>query len=325
MNKRNMIFTNYNSEIYERTQVKDLDDLIIEEDSLIKWLEITSLDDVDLLNRVGTKFNIHPLVIEDILSEDHMPKLEDYDEYLFLIIEGLNLRDDGDLEVEQFSFILFKDLVISFQQRDDNPFSSILARMSEGSNLRKNGADDLLYALTDIIVDNYFLVVEKIGENIDDVEDEVLQNPEREVLQKIYNLKRNLIYIRKTLWPMRNAISSISKNEFKLIDDRTLYYFRDVYDHIIQMIDIVETYRDICSGMLDTYLSSISNKTNDIMKVLTIFSTIFIPLTFIAGVYGMNFRYLPELNWKYGYASFWIISAILTGFMLRYFRNKNWL
>ena len=237
----------------------------------------------------------------------------------------MNLVEDGELEVEQFSFILFKDLVISFQQWDSKIFDSILSRLSEGSNIRKNGADDLLYALTDTIVDNYFLVVEKIGENIDEVEDIVLLNPKREVLQEIYKLKRDLIYIRKTLWPMRNAISSISKNDYDLVDEKTLYYFRDVYDHIIQMIDIIETYRDICSGMLDTYLSSISNKTNDIMKVLTIFSTIFIPLTFIAGVYGMNFRYLPELNWKYGYASFWIISAVITGFLLRFFKKKNWL
>lgn len=319
------MFTNYNNEKFKRGELKKLDELVIVKDNSVKWLEITSLDNIELINQICKKFNIHPLVLEDILSEDHMPKLEDYEEYLFLIVEGLNLREDSELEVEQFSFILFKDLVISFQQRDSNPFETVLARMSEGSNIRKNGADDLLYALTDTIVDNYFSVIEKIGEKIDEVEDEVLLNPQREILQEIYKLKRDLIYIRKTLWPMRNVISNLSKNEFDLIDERTLYYFRDIYDHIIQMIEIIETYRDICSGMLDTYLSSISNKTNDIMKVLTIFSTIFIPLTFIAGVYGMNFRYLPELNWKYGYASFWIISAVITGFMLRYFRRKNWL
>ena len=325
MDEGNIIYTNYNSERFERIEVKDLDRLIIPKDNSVKWLEINSLEEIELINKIGRKFNIHPLVIEDILNENHMPKVEDYEEYLFLIIEGINLHEDGELAVEQFSFILFKDLVISFQKSDSNPFRTVLAKMSEGSNMRKNGADDLLYALTDTIVDEYFLVVEKIGENIDEVEDEVLLNPQREVLQKIYKLKRNLIYLRKTLWPMRNTISSLSKDEFKLIDERTLYYFRDIYDHIIQMIDIIETYRDICSGMLDTYLSSISNKTNDIMKFLTIFSTIFIPLTFIAGVYGMNFKYLPELNWKYGYASFWVISIIITYFMLRFFKKKNWL
>lgn len=324
MNERRVIFTNYDMDKFERKEIDDLDELVLEQYEGVKWIEINSLEDTDFINSVGKQFNLHPLVIEDILSTDHMPKLEDYDKYLFLIIEGMNLIN-GELEVEQFSFILFKDLVISFQQSDSKIFELILSRLSEGSNIRKNGADDLLYALTDVIVDNYFLVVERIGEKIDEVEDIVLLNPKREVLQEIYKLKRDLIYIRKTLWPMRNAISSISKNDFDLVDEKTLYYFRDVYDHIIQMIDIIETYRDICSGMLDTYLSSISNKTNDIMKVLTIFSTIFIPLTFIAGVYGMNFKFLPELHWKYGYASFWVVSAIITGFMLRYFRKKNWL
>lgn len=325
MKNNTITFTNYDNINYRRNIYENLEDIVIPEDNTVKWLEVTCFDNEELIYKIGKKFNLHPLVIEDILSEEHMPKVEDYDEYLFLILEGLNLLSNGELEVEQFSFILFKNLVISFQEKDSKNFEGVLSRMVEGSNLRKNGADDLLYTLTDTIVDNYYLVVEQIGERIDEVEDEVLLHPQREVLQEIYKLKRNLIYIRKTLWPMRNAISNLSKNEFDLIDERTLYYFRDIYDHIIQMIDIIETYRDICSGMLDTYLSSISNKTNDIMKVLTIFSTIFIPLTFIAGVYGMNFRYLPELNWKYGYASFWVISAILTGFMLRYFRKKNWL
>lgn len=324
MEATKLMFTNYNNDRFERTEVKNPSDLIIPQDNSVKWLEVNLLEDTELVMKVGQKFNIHPLVIEDILNGDHMPKLEDYEEYLLLIVEGMELQDDGTLKQEQFSFILFKDLVISFKPSGAKTFEPILSRMTEGSNIRKNGADDLLYALTDTIVDNYFLVVEKIGENIDDVEEKVLSNPQREVLQEIYKLKRSLIYIRKTLWPMRNAIGSLYKNQFELIDERTLYYFRDIYDHIIQMIDIVETYRDICSGMLDTYLSSISNKTNDIMKVLTIFSTIFIPLTFLAGVYGMNFRNLPELNWEFGYFIFWGISAVITGLMLRFFKNKNW-
>lgn len=321
----NIIYSNYNSDEFESHGVFDLDEIILDKDDKVKWIHITSLDDEDVLNKVGEKFKLHPLVIEDILNTGHMPKLEDYDEYLFLIIEGMDLNKDEKLETSQFSFILFKDMVISFQESESGIFDNILERLREGANIRKNGADDLLYALTDVVVDNYFLIVERIGEKIDDVEDKVLSNPKKENLQEIYELKRNLIYIRKTLWSMRNVISSISKNEINLIDEKSLYYFRDVYDHIIQMIDIIETYRDVCSGMLDTYLSSISNKTNDIMKVLTIFSTIFTPLTFIAGVYGMNFKDLPELSWKYGYASFWIISLLITGIMIRFFRKKKWL
>lgn len=324
MGKTKIIITNYNSNEIERKEVNNLDQLVLDSDKSVTWLEITSLEDEDLINKVGEKFNLHPLVIEDILNKDHMPKLEDYGGYLFLIIEGLQLVEKNKLKVVQYSFILFKNLVISFQQSESKVFNPVLSRLSEGSNIRKNGADDLLYALTDTIVDNYFLVVEQIGEYIDEVEDIVLLEPKREILQEIYKIKRDLIFIRKTLWPMRNAISSISKNDYDLIDEKTLYYFRDVYDHIIQLIDIVETYRDISSGMLDTYLSSISNKTNDIMKVLTIYSTIFIPLTFLAGVYGMNFIYLPGLNWKYSYAIFWVVSVIITGLLLRYFKKKNW-
>ncbi|NLC54440.1 MAG: magnesium/cobalt transporter CorA [Erysipelothrix sp.] len=324
MKKVSHWYTNYNSDNFERKEFFSFNDLVLEESEDVKWLEITSLADLDLINDIANKFNLHPLVVEDILDLDHMSKLQDYNEYLYLIIDGMVMDENKKIKIEQYSFILFKNLIISFQQSETKVFDSIITRIKEGSNIRKNGADDLLYALVDAIVDDYFEVVEEIGEYIDEVEDQVLLNPKKESLQEIYRIKRDLIYIRKALWPMRNAISGISKNDYDLIDEKTLYYFRDVYDHVIQLIDIIETYRDICSGMLDTYLSSISNKTNEIMKVLTIFSSIFIPLTFLAGVYGMNFKYLPELNWKYGYLSFWIISTIIILVLLRYFKKKNW-
>lgn len=325
MGKGKIIHIRYNSQEFERQELTNIEDLIINNGDKVNWLDITSLNNIDIINEVGYRFKLHPLVIEDILNTGQMPKVEDYDGYLFLIIESMSFNKEGRLETKQLSLILFNDMVISFQESESNLYKDILLRLKEGANIRKNGADDLLYALTDAVVDNYFEVLEQIGEKIDEIEDELLLNPKREILQEIYILKRDLIYMRKTLWPMRNAISSISKNDYELIDERTLYYFRDVYDHIVQMIDIIETYREICSGMLDTYLSSVSNKTNDIMKVLTIFSTIFIPLTFIAGVYGMNFKYIPELNWKYGYIGFWVISLVVTGFMVRFLKNKKWL
>ncbi len=324
MENYKLIFTTYNKDNISRQNLKNLDEILLGDSTTVNWLQVISDKNEEIIDEIGKKFNLHPLVIEDIKAKDHMPKLQDYDDYLLLVIEGIKLINNDQLEIENYRFILFENLVISFQPADTAIFDHILVRLQEGSNIRKNGADDLLYALTDKIVDDYFLVIEQIGYYIDDVEDKVLLNPKKEVLREIYKIKRNLIYIRKTLWPMRNAISNLSKNDYDLIDDKTLYYFRDIYDNIIQMIDIIETYRDICSGMLDTYLSSISNKTNDIMKVLTIFSTIFIPLTFLAGVYGMNFKYLPELNWKYGYLSFWIISIIIIGVLLRYFKKKKW-
>lgn len=229
------------------------------------------------------------------------------------------------LDTEQISFLLFEKQLISFQESESSIFNPLIKRLAEGTYIRKNGADDLLYGLIDTIVDNYFLIMEKIGDDIDTVEDELLSNPTKEVLHEIYTLKRELVYIRNSLWPMRNIVSSLSRDDYGFIDEKTTHYFRDVHDHTIQMIDIIETYRDICSGMLDTYLSSIANKTNDVMKILTIFSTIFIPLTFLAGIYGMNFKYIPELNWKYSYPVFWIISIITTIVMIRFFKKKKWL
>lgn len=320
-----IIYTRYDHESFEQIEILDLDQLKIEDDDQIKWLDIISFNNEGLIKEVGEKFNLHPLDIEDISNNDHMPKLEDYDEHLILIIKAISLNNEEELETQQFSFVLFKNLLLSFRQPESILFDKVIRKLEQGGSIKKNGADDLLHALTDSIVDNYYEVIEVIGENLDEVEDRVLLNPNKDLLEEIYKLKRELIYTRRVLWPMRNAISSIAIKEYKLIDGKTIYYFKDIDDHIVQMIDIVETYRDISTGILDTYLSSISNKTNDIMKVLTIYSTIFIPLTFIAGVYGMNFKYLPELNWEYGYASFWVISAIITGFLLRFFKKKEWL
>ena len=318
-------YTSYNAKELETKEILDLNELVLANDRKVKWLDISCPDNPGVVQSIGNKFNLHPLVIEDILNNDHMPKLEDFDEYLVLIIKSMSLDQDEKLVTDQYSFVLSKDMVISFQQSESDIFKKIITKLNEGANIRRNGADDLLHALTDTIVDNYFEVIEIIGENLDEVEDRVLLNPQKDLLEEIYKLKRELIYIRRVLWPMRNAISSMAVKEYDLIDGKTIFYFKDIDDHILQMINIVETYRDISTGILDTYLSSISNKTNDIMKVLTIYSTIFIPLTFIAGVYGMNFKYLPELNWKYGYISFWLVSAIITGFLLRFFKKKDWL
>lgn len=325
MEQEKIIFTKYTSNEFFRTEIENLDEFFRADKDKVKWLDIIGLHNTKLIDELGKKLGFHPLVQEDILNTTQNPKLEDYDDYLFLVTKNMFYNDEDELETEQISFLLYKDKLLSFQEIESEVFGNILGRLKEGINIRKNGADDLLYGLLDAIVDNYFLIIEDLGQEIDIVEDELLADPKRELLEKIYNLKRDLIFIRNTLWPMRNVISSLSKNEYELVDGKTIYYIRDVYDHIIQMIDIIETYRDICSGMLDTYLSSIGNKTNEVMKVLTIFSTIFIPLTFLAGVYGMNFKYLPELNWKYGYLSFWIVSFILIGFMIRFFKKKDWL
>ena len=297
---------------------------IVEHDSTV-WLDVIGLKKPETVSEISELFNIHPLVQEDILNVSQIPKVEEYDGYIFTVTKNVFFNEDGQLDTEQISIILINNMVITFQEYDTDSFKHIHERLKDSLSLRKHGALELFYSLIDSVVDNYFLLLENIGDEIDSVEDRLLENPNKDILGSIYHLKRELVYIRNILWPTRNLTSSLARGEFVEIDDRIALYFRDIYDHVIQMIDIVETYRDICSGMLDTYLSSVGYKTNEVMKILTIFSTIFIPLTFLAGVYGMNFIYFPELDWKYGYLIFWLISGIITAFMIRFLRKKGWL
>lgn len=291
----------------------------------VNWLRITGLNDTSKLNNLVDILNIHPLVMEDILEVSSMPKMENYDDYLFMVSKNIFFNKENELETTQISFILYENLVISFEENPTATFDNVKRRIIEGSNIRKYGADYLLYSLLDSVVDNYFLLIEHLGNTIDLLEDELLVNPSRNLLDKIYKVKRDIIYIRNVLWPMRNLVSSITRNDHNLIDEKTIYYFRDIYDHIVQVVDLTETSRDICSGMLDTYLSSVGNKTNDIMKVLTIVSTISVPLTFLTGVFGMNFKYFPTLEYRYAYPAFWIITLLIVILMSKFFKKKGWL
>ena len=316
----------FNELEFNKVKMNRLENLLEERDeNTTQWLQIIGLHDVEIVSQIGKDLNLHPLTIEDSLNMSQHPKIEEFGDYIFINTKNVFINDDNELETEQISFILRDNTVITFEENKSDVFDFLTRRLEEGSSLRKNNADILLYSLLDSIVDDYFLTIGEISKKIDLVEDDLLSDASRELLQKIYNLKRDLVYMRNILWPMRNIMSKISRMDYEDIGEKTLYYFRDVYDNIVQMIDIVETYRDICSGMLDTYLSSIGNKTNDVMKVLTIFSTISVPLTFLTGVYGMNFMYQPELQWKYSYLIFWIISIIIIGVMLKYFRNKDWI
>lgn len=322
-----MIYTKYNEKELSQSELIQVDSFSEgEEKGWTKWLNVIGLHEVDLVESLCEKYGVHPLVIEDILNTGQAAKVEDYGNYLFVNAKSIFFDDSGDLDTEQLSFLLFDDYtLISFQERETDVSSKVNKRLVKGTYIRKNKAADLLYGFLDTIVDDYFLVMEQIGKQIDEVEDELLDQPTEEVLHKIYQLKRDLVFMQNTLWPMRNVLSTLARGNYDEINEKSVRYYRDVYDHIIQMIDIAETYRDISSGMLDTYLSSISNKTNDIMKILTIYSTIFIPLSFLAGVYGMNFKIMPELNWEYSYPVFWLISIGLTLVMLRFFKKKDWL
>jgi magnesium transporter len=234
--------------------------------------------------------------------------------------------ENSDLKSEQVSIILGNNFVISFQECDPDIFEPIKVRLQGGKGRsRKQGSDYLAYALIDLVIDSYFVVLEKIGEHADLMEDELISNPDRETAHIIHTWKRNIIFLRKNIWPLRELISNLEKEESTLIKKTTRLFVRDLYDHAIHIIDTIETYRDIFSGMLDIYLSSVSNRMNEVMKVLTIIATIFIPISFFAGVYGMNFKYMPELEWNWSYPVFWVFTFLIVVIMLFYFRRKKWL
>jgi magnesium transporter len=293
----------------------------------VTWINVDGLHEVNLIEQLGAHFGLHPLLLEDILHTEQRPKLEDHEAYLFVVLKMFYYNGEArEIEAEQVSLILGQDFVISFQEREGDVFKYVRERIRNSKGrIRKVGADYLAYALIDAIVDNYFIILEKLGETIESLEEELVTNPMPETLQTIHHLKREMIFLRKSVWPLREVISALERGESELIQESTDVYLRDLYDHAIQVIDSVETFRDMVSGMLDIYLSSVSNKMNEVMKVLTIIATIFIPLTFIAGIYGMNFQYMPELGWRWGYPAVWFVIGMILIVMVLYFRRKGWL
>ena len=295
--------------------------------STISWINVDGLHEVDIIEKLGAHFGIHPLTLEDIVNTEQRPKIEDMGEYLFIILKMVSYnRSENRVDAEQVSLIIGDHVVISFQEKVGDVFQGVRERIrfSKG-RIRKMDADYLAYALIDAIVDHYFIVLEEVGDQIESLEDEVMTRPTPETMRTLQKIKRRLLFLRKAVWPLREVISSLERGESKLIRKQSKPYFRDVYDHTIQVVDMVETMRDMNTGMFDMYLSSISNKMNEVMKVLTIIATIFIPLTFIAGIYGMNFNYMPELKWQWGYFAVWGVMALLFIGMMYYFRRKKWL
>lgn len=292
----------------------------------VSWLNIDGVHDAALIEAVGKDFDLHPLIIEDIVHPGQRPKMEEYDNCVFMVFNMLTY-DDGTNEIvgEQVSLVLSEHFVLSFQERPGDIFDLIRDRLRNGKGrIRKMGSDYLAYSLLDAVVDHYFVILEKVGGRIEELEDLLIDNPKPETMQEIHRLKREMLFLRKSVWPLRELISGIEKSESPIIKKSTMKYLRDVYDHTIQIIDTVETFRDMLSGLHDTYLTVISNRMNEIMKVLTIIATLFIPLTFIAGIYGMNFEFMPELKWRFGYLFVWIIIIVIAFFMIMYFKRKKW-
>lgn len=317
----------YNQDYCTRRLIDEMSDLAMAKDVHANtWITIAGLHDVAVIDSVGQFFGIHPLLLEDILNTDQRPKLEQYNDYVYLILKALSLGENGRIQTEQISIVLGKTFVLTFEEQEDDTFQALRQRLeNEQSRLRRQGADFLAYSLLDVIVDNYFLILENLGDRIEDLEDDLISNADRDTLEEIQYLKRELLHLRRSVWPLREVIGALQRGDSELFDRGTLIYLRDVYEHTIQVIDTLETYRDIVSGLLDIYLSGLSNKLNEVMKVLTVISTIFIPITFVTSLYGMNFDYMPELHWRWGYWGVWGVVLVTAVAMIFFFRHKRWL
>jgi magnesium transporter len=319
----------YDAAHFEQKQVETAEDCIPYRDKpTVTWIDVEGIHQVEVLERLGECFGLHPLTVEDILNTDQRPKMEEFDSYIYVVLKMLSYDDERDEVVtEQTSLVLGANFVLCFQEGEKGDvFEPTRERLATGKGrIRQMGADYLAYSLVDAVVDNYFVILEKLGDEVEILEDELVSDPRPETLQAIHDLKREMIFLRKSVWPLREVIGRLERGETPLIKDSTRIYLRDVYDHTIQVIDSVETLRDMLSGMLDIYLSSVSNRMNEVMKVLTIIATIFIPLTLLAGVYGMNFSYMPELEWRWGYPVLWLVMLSVAAVMLLYFRRKRWL
>jgi len=321
------VFDYDESNLQERKVAKIDECFPFKEKPTVTWINIDGIHDVNIIEKIGLNYGIHPLVLEDIVNTEQRPKIEDFDDYIFLVLKMLSFDQKlREIRIEQVSLIIGPNYVLSFQEREGDVFDPVRDRIRRAKGrIRKMAADYLAYSLLDAVVDGYFVILENIGDKIEDLEENLISRPDTKTLKAIHYLKREMIFLRRSVWPLREVISGISRKDSTLIKESTEIFLRDVYDHTIQVIDTIETYRDMVSGMLDTYLSSISNRMNEVMKVLTIFAAIFIPLTFVAGIYGMNFAYMPELGWKWGYFATLAVMAAIGISMLVYFRTRKWL
>ena len=289
------------------------------------WLKIVG-HETPVLAELGNHFGVHPLVLEDVANVGQRPKVEEYDTYVFVVLDLMRFDGRGALQEEQLSLLLFENLLISIQERESDLFKLVEERLrAQSGRMRTQRVDYLAYALIDAGVDCYFPTLERVGELIDGVEDVLLEKPNRETFEELHRIKRDLLRMRKATWPLREMVGAIARTNSSLVREGTRVWLRDVYDHAVQIIDIVETFREMTSELADLYLSSVSNRMNEVMKVLTVIATIFMPLTFIVGVYGMNFQHMPELSWLWGYPAVWAVMLLVAGGMAWMFKRRGWL
>jgi len=293
----------------------------------VSWIDIEGLHDTALLNKFGAHFGLHPLVLEDILNTHQRAKLEEYDEYLFLVVRMLaSGGEGGHLHSEQVSIILGKQFVATLQEIPGDVFDPVRKRIELGAGRsRRMGSDYLVYALIDSIVDGYFVLLEKLADRIEAVENNISNSPKPGDLAEVHQLRREIVYLRRNIWPLRDVVAGLDRTESELVHEETRVYLRDLHDHVVQVVESLENFRDVVASLQDLYVSALGQRTNEVIRVLTVISTIFVPLTFLAGVYGMNFRHLPELEWRWGYAGFWIVSVVVVIGLLGFLRRRGWI
>lgn len=318
----------YSKENIEERFIASIDEMLPYLDrNTVTWLNIEGLNDTAPIESVGRILNIHPLVLEDILNTHQRPKFEEYDNYLYIVLKILSVENKAfSIGYEQISILVLNNFVVTFKEKKDDLFIPLKQRLKNSKGrIRNMGTDYLAYAILDTIVDQMFFILDSIDEIIETTETDLLVNPTTESLSAIQQINRELIYIRKSISPLREVLAAIPRSNSPLIQEHTHIYLMDVYDHVLRITETIESHRDLLSGLLDIYISSVSNKMNEIMKVLTVFASIFIPLTFIAGIYGMNFEYMPELKWKWAYPALWVSFISIPVVLIIYFKRKKWL
>lgn len=310
----------------EEQQLEQSDRLMAPVDESVLWINVGGVHKVEVVEAIGKQFSLHPLLLEDVANTDQRPKLDDYEAYVFLVMKMLSLTDRQEIAVEQVSLVLGRNYVLSFQENGTDVFQPVRERLRGGKGrLRQSGADYLLYALVDAIVDQYFAVLEMLGEKIEALQQTVVADPQPETLKDIHALKRQLLFLRRAVWPLRDVMNNLSRSDCPFLQQPTKVFFRDVYDHVVQIVDTIETLREMVSACLDIYLSSVSYRLNAVMRVLTVITTIFMPLSFIASIYGMNFEHMPELRSEWGYPVVLVVMLAVGITMLVLFKKKRWL
>jgi magnesium transporter len=318
----------YDEANFDERTVTAVDELSSFRDTrTVTWINVRGIPDAQTMNRLGDIFGLHPLIVTDIRNTGQRPKLEDMVDYVFLSVKQFCCKEKGDqVTSEQVSIIIGKHFVLSFEEGNDVLFEPVREKLRKyKGKIRKMGTDYLAYRLLDATVDGYFFILERLGERVEALQEKVVTDPNPQVLRNIQTLRTEMARFYRSIWPLREVVGALTRDDLPRIARETVAYFRDVYDHTVQIIETMETDRDMLSGMLDIYVSSLSNKMNEVMKVLTIIATIFIPMTFLAGVYGMNFEHMPELGKRWAYPAFWLLMVAIAGFMLLWFRRKKWL